>query len=211
MADTGDGIAPDVLPHIFEPFFTTKPVGQGTGLGLAMCYGIIRQADGHIVVDSTRGAGTTVRIRLPALTEAKTAPERPVQAGGDVTGGKESILLAEDDPAIRELAARTLREAGYQVIEVEDGARARELAELPGTEFDLLVTDVVMPGQTGRELAAALRQSRPSLPVVFMSGYSDVAGDGHDPADPFLPKPFAPDDLRRAARKALDARRGATA
>jgi CheY-like chemotaxis protein len=129
----------------------------------------------------------------------------------DAAGGRESILLAEDDPAIRELAARTLREAGYRVIEVEDGARARELAAKQGIEFDLLVTDVVMPGQTGRELAAALRKARPSLPVVFMSGYSDIAGDGHDPADPFLAKPFAPEDLRRAARQALDARRGAPA
>ncbi|HEU4829264.1 MAG TPA: ATP-binding protein [Gemmatimonadales bacterium] len=211
VADTGEGIAPEVLPHIFEPFYTTKPVGQGTGLGLAMCYGIVRQADGHIRVESEPGKGTTVRIRLPALPEVSGAPVTPPPLPADTAGGHESVLLAEDNPAIRELAARTLREAGYQVTEAEDGARARELADVPGAAFDLLVTDVVMPGQTGRELAAALRKSRPSLPVVFMSGYSDVAGDGHDPADPFLPKPFAPDDLRRAARQALDARRGATA
>ena len=211
VTDTGEGIPPDVLPHIFEPFFTTKPVGQGTGLGLAMCYGIIKQADGHILVESEVGRGTTIRIRLPALAESRSVPDGLAVPPAEAVGGNESILLAEDNPAIRELAARTLREAGYQVIEVEDGARAREVAERPGTEFDLLITDVVMPGQTGRELAAALRKGRPSLPVVFMSGYSDVAGDGHDPADPFLAKPFAPDDLRRAARQALDARRGAPA
>ena len=211
ITDTGEGIAPEVLPHIFEPFFTTKPVGQGTGLGLAMCDGIIKQAGGHILVESTRGTGTTVRIRLPALADAERVPDRSAPTAVDAAGGSESILLAEDDPAIRELAARTLREAGYHVIEVEDGARAREVAALPGTAFDLLVTDVVMPGQTGRDLAAALRKARPSLPVVFMSGYSNVAGDGYDPADPFLAKPFGPDDLRRAARQALDARRGATA
>jgi two-component system cell cycle sensor histidine kinase/response regulator CckA len=206
VSDTGTGIAPDVLPHIFEPFFTTKPVGQGTGLGLAMCHGILNQAGGHIVVESVAGQGTTVRIRLPALTAvSRDSPPPPLT--DDVAGGTESVLLAEDNPAIRELAARTLREAGYRVTEAEDGAQARELAEAHGSTVDLLITDVVMPGQTGRELAAALRRSRPSLPVVFMSGYSDVAGDGHDPADPFLAKPFAPDDLRRAARQALDAPR----
>jgi signal transduction histidine kinase/CheY-like chemotaxis protein/HAMP domain-containing protein len=210
VTDTGQGIPPDLLPHIFEPFFTTKPVGQGTGLGLAMCYGIIKQAEGHILVESVVGRGTTIRIRLPALRETGSVPERPAPPPADAVGGHETILLAEDNPAIRELAARTLREAGYRVIEVEDGARARDAAER-STEVDLLITDVVMPGQTGRELAAALRKARPSLPVVFMSGYSDVAGDGHDPADPFLAKPFAPDDLRRAARQALDARRGAPA
>ncbi len=209
--DPGAGIPPDVLPHIFEPFFTTKPVGQGTGLGLAMCYGIIKQAEGHILVESEVGRGTTIRIRLPAVAESGYAPERATAPPADAAGGSESILLAEDNPAIRELAARTLREAGYQVTEVEDGARAREVADRPGNQFDLLITDVVMPGQTGRELAAALRRARPSLPVVFMSGYSDVAGAGHDPADPFLAKPFAPDDLRRAAWQALDARRGAPA
>ncbi|HEX6643324.1 MAG TPA: ATP-binding protein [Gemmatimonadales bacterium] len=207
VSDTGTGIAPDVLPHIFEPFFTTKPIGQGTGLGLAMCYGIVKQADGHIAVESAPGTGTTIRVRLPALPAGVDAEPIPTVPQGDAVGGTESILLAEDNPAIRELAARTLREAGYRVLEAEDGIRARELADAPGATFDLLVTDVVMPGQTGRELAAALRRSRPSLPVVFMSGYSDVAEEGHDPADPFLPKPFAPDDLRRAARRALDAPR----
>jgi signal transduction histidine kinase/ActR/RegA family two-component response regulator len=211
VSDTGVGIAPEVLPHIFEPFFTTKPVGQGTGLGLAMCYGIVKQAEGHIAVESEPGTGTTIRVRFPALPAGAASEPMPAAPAGDVAGGTESILLAEDNPAIRELAARTLREAGYSVIEAEDGLRARELAEAPGTTVDLLVTDVVMPGQTGRELAAALRRERPSLPVVFMSGYSEVAEEGQDPADPFLAKPFAPDDLRRAARRALDAPREAAA
>ncbi len=209
VSDDGEGIPADVLPHIFEPFFTTKPVGQGTGLGLAMCEGIVKQAEGHIAVESVPGRGTTIRIRLPALSLAAEASDLAGGPIADSAGGTESVLLAEDNPAIRELAARTLREAGYRVTEAENGATARELAETVGEEFDLLVTDVVMPGQTGRELAAILRKARPSLPVVFMSGYSDVAGDGHDPADPFLAKPFAPDDLRRAARQALDARRPA--
>jgi len=103
--------------------------------------------------------------------------------------------------------ARALREAGYRVLEAPDGPSARRLAETPGESFDLLVTDVVMPAETGHELAAGLRRARPSLPVVFMSGYSSAGADGQDPADPFLPKPFTPDDLRRAARRALDAPR----
>ena len=207
VADTGRGIPPDIVTQIFEPFFTTKPVGQGTGLGLAMCEGIVRQADGHIVVESELGKGATIRIRLPAIQAETAARAGSRDAIGEAAGGTETILLAEDDDDIRDIAARALREAGYRVLEATDGASARRLAETPGEMFDLLVTDVVMPAESGHELAAGLRRTRPSLPVVFMSGYSSVGADGQDPADPFLPKPFTPDDLRRAARRALDAPR----
>jgi CheY-like chemotaxis protein len=200
----------DVLSRIFDPFFTTKPVGQGTGLGLAMCYGIVKQAEGHIAVDSETGLGTTFRVRLPrAIDPSLKEAGRPLDSL-EVPGGSETILLAEDDEALRELAARTLREAGYTVLEAADGVAASALAVQHGTAVDLLLTDVVMPRQSGRELAADLRRARPSLPVLFMSGYSDaIAQSGAD--DPLLPKPFTPEELRSATRRTLDVKRPAPA
>ncbi|HEU5049674.1 MAG TPA: ATP-binding protein [Gemmatimonadales bacterium] len=204
VSDVGTGIAADALPHIFEPFFTTKPVGQGTGLGLAMCYGIVKQAEGHILVESTVGKGTTVRVRLPALPGG--TPSAHPANDPDIEGaiGNERVLLVEDDDAIRDLAARSLREAGYQVLAAADGGSARALAAEDEMGFDVLVTDVVMPQLNGRDLAAALRARRPTLPIVFMSGYSATVDDEADPFGTFLAKPFTPDGLCRAVRRVMD-------
>ena len=211
IEDSGVGMSADVLTRIFDPFFTTKPVGQGTGLGLAMCYGIVKQADGHIAVNSELGIGTTFRVRLPRAANVASVAGTRLPEGNDTPGGSETILLAEDDAALRELAARTLREAGYTVLEAADGFGAQALAVEHGSTLDMLLTDVVMPKQSGRELAADLRRARPSLPVLYMSGYSDAIAQGAGGGDPFLPKPFTPEELRRATRRLLDARRPAPA
>jgi signal transduction histidine kinase/CheY-like chemotaxis protein len=210
MEDTGVGMSADVLSRIFDPFFTTKPVGQGTGLGLAMCYGIVKQADGHIAVNSELGIGTTFRVRLPRAAEVGALSSARAVDGGDTPGGSETILLAEDDAGLRELAARTLREAGYRVLEASDGFDAQALAVEHGESVDMLLTDVVMPKRSGRELAAELRRARPSLPVLFMSGYTDAVPQGAG-SDPLLSKPFTPEELRLATRRLLDARRPAPA
>jgi len=210
IEDSGIGMSADVLSRIFDPFFTTKPVGQGTGLGLAMCYGIVKQADAYIAVNSELGIGTTFRVRLPRAAEVSPLASVPASDAGETPGGSETILLAEDDVALRELAARTLREAGYRVLEAEDGFEAQALAGQHGNGVDMLLTDVVMPRQSGRELAAELRRGRPSLPVLFMSGYTDAPSDD-GAADPLLAKPFTPEQLRLATRRLLDARRAAPA
>ena len=210
MEDSGVGMSADVLSRIFDPFFTTKPVGQGTGLGLAMCYGIVKQADGHIAVNSELGIGTTFRVRLPRAAEVGARSSAHASDGADTPGGSETILLAEDDAGLRELAARTLREAGYRVLEASDGFDAQALAVEHGDGVDMLLTDVVMPKRSGRELAAELRRARPSLPVLFMSGYTDAVPQGVG-SDPLLSKPFTPEELRLATRRLLDARRPAPA
>ncbi|HEX5385716.1 MAG TPA: ATP-binding protein [Gemmatimonadales bacterium] len=212
VADTGTGIAPDIMNRIFEPFFTTKPVGQGTGLGLAMCYGIVKQAEGEILVESELGHGATFRVLLPVATE-ETEPARP-EAGGGSMQGRGTVLLAEDDAAVRALAARTLREAGYHVLEADDGGAARVLAAEHAAEIDLLITDVTMPVASGPELVQALRTRRPSVPVLLISGYAAdaVSGRGALEKDALcLAKPFTPDELLAAARGAVDASRPATA
>jgi signal transduction histidine kinase/ActR/RegA family two-component response regulator len=210
VSDTGTGIAPAARARIFEPFFTTKAQGQGTGLGLAVCYGIVRQAEGQIVVESAVGRGTTMRVLLPRASAP--ASDAATDETDDAPGGAETILLAEDDEAVRTLAVRTLAEAGYTVLAAPDAEAARAIAAAHDGTIDLLVADVVMPDRNGRELADELRRARPSLPVVFMSGYTEdsvlrrgvLLGE-----TPFVPKPFSPAALRRAVRSALDAPRPA--
>jgi signal transduction histidine kinase/ActR/RegA family two-component response regulator len=209
--DTGTGIPSDIVDRIFEPFFTTKPQGQGTGLGLSVCYGIAKQAKGDLWVETTVGKGSTFRLLLPSVaTPATSATADP---SGDTAGGTETILLVEDDAAVRELAARALREAGYRVLEAENGPAAIAVAGATLGTIDLLLTDVVMPGQSGGALASELRGTRPSLPVLFISGYPDdtVRSGVVDSEASFLAKPFAPGDLRLAVRKAVDAAKRASA
>ena len=207
VADTGIGMAPDVKSRIFEPFFTTKPPGAGTGLGLAMCYGIAKQADGHILVETEVGKGSELTLLLPRVAaELPTAAER---SAADLPRGTETILVAEDDAVVRLLAVRTLQEAGYQVLEAETAAAATELAARHSGRIDLLLTDVVMPGGSGRDLADSLLGERPDLRVIFMSGYtSDVVlrRGVVEESVRFLPKPFSPLALAHAVRRALDAR-----
>jgi two-component system cell cycle sensor histidine kinase/response regulator CckA len=202
VSDTGHGMAREVAAHAFEPFFTTKAVsGHGVGLGLATVYGIVTKARGRIELDTAPGAGTKVIVTLPAVRRASDddASYRAPRGRG------ETVLVVEDADAVRVLTGRILYSAGYQVVSVESGAVALERLDVA----DVLVTDVVMPGMSGVELAVAARERRPELPVVFVSGYTGdttIAGS-NDPATAFLAKPFDGDDLLRAVRGTLDGAR----
>jgi PAS domain S-box-containing protein len=204
VRDTGSGMDPDTLEHAFEPFFTTKEQGKGTGLGLATVHGIVQQSGGSVVVESELGQGTTFRIYLPAVREAP-AVEEPLAE--QPARGREMILLVEDEAIVRELLARVLRAQGYTVVEAADGEGALAIAE--GLDaIDLLLTDVVMPGLSGRELSERLAAERPQLRILFMSGYTDEAIVHHGVRAgeaEFIAKPFTPDALARKVRAVLDA------
>jgi two-component system, cell cycle sensor histidine kinase and response regulator CckA len=204
VRDQGAGITDDVRPHLFEPFFTTKPAGRGTGLGLATCYGIVRQAGGHILVDSEPGRGAVFKVLLPrvaAVVESAPARTRSLPAGG-----AETVLFVEDDAMVRRVAVRVLGDAGYRVIAAVDGMDGlRRSMEHNGT-IDLVVTDVVMPGLDGPELARRLRAARPDVKIVFTSGYADGALRlSEDAPVRFLPKPYVIESLLAYVRAALDA------
>ncbi|MCM2257754.1 MAG: response regulator [Vicinamibacteria bacterium] len=204
IADTGHGIPAELLPRIFEPFFTTKEPGRGTGLGLAMAYGVMAQHGGAIEVDSQPGLGTTFRLYLPSFVGPASAPA-PAPRNPPVAGGSETVLLVEDDPALRELIQEVLVEAGYAVQVAAHAEQA--LAVNSRSSPDVLVTDVVMPGLSGLELARRLRERRPGLHVLFISGYSGDALAGRDGLEAgvrLLEKPFTPEALLRALRAALD-------
>ncbi|MGA2854891.1 MAG: PAS domain S-box protein, partial [Verrucomicrobiota bacterium] len=175
--DTGSGIPPENLSRIFEPFFTTKDVGKGTGLGLATVYGIIKQHQGWVEVESTVGKGTTFRIYIPYAGEAQTETKKP-EAQIVIRGGSETVLLAEDEKPVRELVARVLEKHGYKVLQAGTGAEAVEIWRAHKDEILLLLTDLIMPGNmNGRELAETLWTDRPDLKVIFTSGYSaDIVG-----------------------------------
>ena len=204
LHDDGCGMSEEVKAHLFEPFFTTKEVGKGTGLGLATCYGIVSQIGGHIVVDSQIGIGTTFHIYLPRVEDqpTSTAAERSLE----VPRGSETILLVEDDSSVRSLVARLLRETGYRVVEVASGEAALGAVERDGGgDIALLVTDIVMPGASGRQIASLVRRIRPALPVLLISGYTDTVVVEDDNAGiAFLQKPFSPDGLARKIRSLLD-------
>jgi CheY-like chemotaxis protein len=200
VTDTGSGMAPDVLARAFEPFFTTKAPGKGTGLGLAIVYGVVQQSGGFVRLSSEPGAGTTASVFLPRYEGGGVAAPRLERSGAE-RGGAETLLVVEDEPAVRAVCRRILEARGYTVLLAANGAEALDLAR--GRDVDLLVTDLVMPCVGGSELAATLRAERPSLPAIFMSGYAGEAGTL--PADvPLLRKPFTPDALARAVRAALD-------
>jgi PAS domain S-box-containing protein len=206
VSDTGVGMDRETQARIFEPFFTTKPVGQGTGLGLSTVYGIVKQSDGFVWVYSEPGLGTTFKVYLPRVgSELARAAE--VERAPAAEGGTETVLIVEDEELVRTLASRALREHGYTVIEARHGGEAlRQLQSRP-SGVDLVITDVVMPEMGGRELGRRLKVMRPSLPVLFMSGYTgeDVIQRGLMDADaPFQQKPFAPDGLARKVRQMLD-------
>ncbi|MBM3557176.1 MAG: response regulator, partial [Alphaproteobacteria bacterium] len=204
VVDTGIGVVPEHLDKIFEPFFTTKPVGSGTGLGLATAYGIIRQSGGWLAVASVLGQGTTFSIFLPRIDPANAPAPAKNEAAVDLTG-RARILLAEDELAVRSFAARALRAKGYEVVEAPDGEAALAAFEREGGRFDLLVTDVMMPGMQGPELIRRVRALRPDLKVIVTSGFAEdaFAADLGDAPTELLPKPFALKDLAAKVRAVL--------
>jgi two-component system, cell cycle sensor histidine kinase and response regulator CckA len=206
VSDTGIGMARETQARIFEPFFTTKPVGQGTGLGLSTVYGIVKQSDGFIWVYSEPGVGSTFKIYLPRVGIGGTLAAASVR-GAASRGGSETVLIVEDEDMVRALASRTLREHGYTVIEARHGADALRQLAMDSTAVDLVISDVVMPEMGGRELGRRLSTLRPSLPVLYISGYTgeDVIQRGLlDAGAPFQQKPFAPEGLARKVREMLD-------
>jgi len=206
VGDTGVGIDPAIVDHLFEPFFTTKDKDKGTGLGLSTVHGIVAQSGGFVEVESAPGNGSRFRIWLPASEGPATAlPPRATR--NESRGGRERILVAEDEPSVRALVCATLRREGYDVVEATDGEDALRLAGEASAPCDALVTDLVMPRCGGRELARALRARWPSLRVVFMSGYADEQELEHLPTGPdstFLQKAFRPSELLLALRRVLD-------
>jgi GAF domain-containing protein/CheY-like chemotaxis protein len=207
VGDTGVGMPSEVQAHIFEPFFTTKDPGQGTGLGLATVYGIVKQSEGYIEVDTEPGRGTTFRIYLPRVDEAP-APARPTAALTQVPHGTETILLVEDEEEVRTLARDVLRANGYTVLDTPHGGEALLACERHAGPIELLMTDVVMPQMSGRELAERLAPLRPEMKVLYMSGYTDDAVVRHGVLSlgtAFLQKPFMPNTVARKVREVLDA------
>jgi CheY-like chemotaxis protein len=206
VADTGVGMPPETLSRLFEPFFSTKEKGKGTGLGLATVYGIVKQSGGHITVESAPGQGTAFRIWLPQVEEATVAAPAAVPAPV-APAGTETILVVEDEDALRSLLTEVLSGHGYAVMGASTGAEALRLSRAHGGKIDLLLTDVVMPGMGGREVANALCQERPGLRVLFASGYTAEAIARHgvlEPGRDLIHKPFTPDALVRRVRDALD-------
>ncbi len=209
VSDTGMGIAPDVLPRVFEPFFTTKEVGKGTGLGLSMVHGFIKQSKGHIDIQSELGRGTTIKIYLPR-SAGRTISERPSHATA-LPRGHEEILVVEDETTVREAVVDQLESLGYSVTEAADGAAGLAAFEMAAHPYDLLLTDVVMPGLNGKALADEVTRRWPQTSVLFMSGYSpdSVINEGRlDPEAELLTKPFLKGDLALAVRRILDRTHG---
>jgi len=197
----------EVKKHIFEPFFTTKETGQGTGLGLATCYGIVKQTGGYIVVDSVVDEGTTFSIYLPRVEESgEKASIR--QEVGQLPGGTETILYVEDEITVRTLTAHVLRRLGYTVLEASDGKQARDLvAANRSGGVTLLFSDVVLPDSGGSELATWIKTQNPDTKILFTSGYVDeniLKRHGLEAGTAFLQKPFTPSDLARKVRGVID-------
>ncbi|MFZ5496053.1 MAG: response regulator [Verrucomicrobiota bacterium] len=212
VRDTGCGIPPEILPRIFEPFFTTKESGKGTGLGLATVFGIARQHQGWVEVESEVGVGTLFRVFLPIVAVAQPAEAPPSPAARPLRGGRETILLVEDEAMVREYACTALQRQGYKVLQAASGVDALEAWKWHRDRISLLLTDVILPDDmTGPQLAERLRTDRPGLPVLFSSGYgNDAAGQmlGPEAAACFLHKPYQPDVLARMVRAALDQAHG---
>jgi len=204
VADTGCGMDEATRAHLFEPFFTTKEVGKGTGLGLATVYGIVKQHRGWVEVESTIGQGSVFRVLLPAA-DAGVAAAVPGDANELLRGRNETILVVEDEPSVRIVLGATLRRYGYLVLEARNGPEAEGRWSEHQAEIDLLLTDLVMPGGVnGVELAARFRAQRPTLRVVFCSGYSQTQTLPSGPGMGALPKPFETAKLLRTVRKCLD-------
>jgi CheY-like chemotaxis protein len=208
VSDTGIGMDDHVLAHLFEPFFTTKELGRGTGLGLATVYGIVRQSGGQIQVASRPGEGSTFTVFLPRAEAAGGGAGTTVATEAPVPGGSETVLVVEDEEAVRHLVCRVLRAKGYRVVEAPHAEAALVLAGAMNEPIHLLVSDLVMPGIGGLLLAEQLASSRPAMRVLFMTGYAPEAVDRHGElaaAGALLEKPFTADQLARKVREVLAA------
>jgi two-component system, cell cycle sensor histidine kinase and response regulator CckA len=207
VTDSGIGMDAATRARAFEPFFTTKPVGKGTGLGLASVHGIVHQSGGHIFLYSEPGQGTTVKVYLPAVSEASetSAPLQPLQSAD----GDETVLVTEDDPLLRDVIVDALSSHGYRILTAENGTAALTLAQQYNGTIDLVISDIVMPGMSGPKLARALQEAFPGISVLLMSGYSTEALDrfGTSESHHFLQKPFSPIRLAIRVREILDQRR----
>jgi two-component system cell cycle sensor histidine kinase/response regulator CckA len=206
VRDTGSGMPPDTLSHAFEPFFTTKSAGQGTGLGLATVFGIVKQHGGHVAAVSEPGRGTVIQIYLPRTHEAYDEPEL-IPAPRSAGRHSGTILLVEDEDSIRSMIARVIGKEGYRVLEAENARHAEQIASEYSGPIDLLLTDVILPGMRGTELHRRVRANRPSLKVLYISGYSDnVIVEDQDaiPSECFLQKPFRLGDLNQRIDQLLD-------
>jgi len=204
LTDTGCGMSAETIEHIFEPFFTTKPEGKGTGLGLATVYEIVSQAGGFVRVDSVVDQGTTFRVYLPLAAGDIQEAAAVIPTSSRV--GSECVLLVEDEDALRTMMRHALRRQGYTVLEARNAGEALLLSEQSNTPIHLLLTDVVMPIMRGTQLAARLRELKPELKVLLISGYADDLTDGLErrQADGLLQKPFTADALTARVRKILD-------
>ena len=206
VSDTGHGMTPEIVARVFEPFYTTKPDGKGTGLGLAMVFGFVKQTGGHVKIYSEPGQGTTVRLYLPRAVGA--APMLQQTSGPiELPHGTATVLVVEDEPAVREIAVAILADLGYRVFEAADGEQALQVFGAHVSELDLLLSDVVLPGQVrGRELAERVQAIRPGVRVLFMSGYTENSIVHHGRLDDgvhLIGKPFSREQLARKVQEVL--------
>jgi CheY-like chemotaxis protein len=211
VTDDGEGMSQEVQKKAFEPFYTTKEVGKGSGLGLSMVYGFVKQSRGHVKIYSEIGHGTRIMVYLPRAADAQRAAEEPGASPRGALSGHETILVVEDSDAVRRVAVNILRGLGYQVEEAEDGPSALKILERPG-HIDLLFTDLIMPnGIDGQELSRRARALRPGLKALFTSGYSEQFIKGRGPTEAgvaLLSKPYRTKQLAEAVRNALETRPG---
>jgi CheY-like chemotaxis protein len=206
VTDNGLGMDEETQAHIFEPFFTTKELGKGTGLGLSMVYGIVKQSGGYIWVHSAIGKGSSFRVYLPRVFEHEQELVSPFSFS-QKPAGKETILLVEDDPLVRGLALEILKPRGYSILVAERPEAALDICRQHPGKIDLVLTDVIMPGMNGREMADEIIAMRPEVGILFMSGYTDavvVRNENAARVTAFLQKPFSPTVLGRKVREMLD-------
>jgi two-component system cell cycle sensor histidine kinase/response regulator CckA len=205
VEDTGTGIPADLMDRIFEPFFTTKPPGQGTGLGLSMVYGMMKQSRGFVMVDSEVGKGSAFRLVFPSVAPGtKSESSGPLESVGRAPAGGR-VLLVEDDPGVGGIIKRILERAGYEVLHVGNGREALERIEREPNRVDLILSDVAMPEMSGSELVQVLKQKGYSHPVILISGFAEeeLSREARYDAAAFLRKPFTPEELSRVVREVL--------
>ena len=205
VRDNGRGMTPDVVERAFDPFFTTKPIGQGTGLGLSMIYGFVKQSDGHVRIESAVGRGTQVSLYLPRAEGEAVDGQSPDGSAPARAADGETVLVVEDEPSVRDLVVDVLADLGYRALQAADGPEGVRVLQ-SGERIDMLVTDVGLPGMNGRQLADQARSLRPGLKVLFITGYAENAifGEGHlDPGMQMLPKPFSIDALASRLREMI--------